>query len=220
MPLIQTIQTPQNATIGLWQIEESVGALQQRLAPNTWQQNRYQSIKNVRRQKEWLATRALVRELLPNNEPSDIVYDSYGKPFLHDNPRQLSITHCTDFAAVILHPHQNLGIDIEPIHPRILKIKRKFISESEDAQIEGEDLFSLTLYWSAKETLYKLYGKKELRFKENLLIHRHFKIEEGDIEADGYLEASISKDDFQLQTKVYYQRIGNNILTYTLMKTC
>ncbi len=219
MPLFQTIHTPQNATIGLWRIEESLGDLQQRLPPNTLQQIRFQEISSVRRQKEWLATRTLIRQLLPDNEQMEIIYDAYGKPSLDQNSRQLSITHSSHFAAVILHPHQNLGIDIEPIHPRILRMKHKFISEKEAAQIEGDELFLLTLYWSAKESLYKLYGKKELRFKENLQIHGHFKIEDAGIEAEGYLEASICKGDFQLQTKVYYQQIEGNILTYVLTKT-
>lgn len=219
MPLFQTIHTLQNATIGLWHIEESVDDLQQKLPPNAWQQSRFKGISSVRRQKEWLATRVLVQQLLPQNEDVNIIYDPYGKPFLKQNPRQLSISHSSQFAAVILHSDHNLGIDIEPIHPRILRLKHKFISEKEAAQIEGDDLFLLTLFWSAKETLYKLYGKKELIFKENLLIHQHFKISDSSIEAEGYLETSICKGDFQLHTKVYYQQIGNNILTYTLTKT-
>lgn len=218
MPLFQTIHTPQNATIGLWSIEESVGDLQQKLPPSAWQQSRFEDINNVRRQKEWLATRALVQQLLPQEEDANIAYDPYGKPFLNQNHRQLSISHSTHFAAVILHSDYNLGIDIEPIHPRILRLKHKFISEKEAAQIEGDDLFLLTLFWSAKETLYKLYGKKELIFKENLLIHQHFKINDPNIEAEGYLEASVCKGDFQVHTKVYYQQIGNNILTYTSTK--
>ncbi|MEZ4888256.1 MAG: 4'-phosphopantetheinyl transferase superfamily protein [Chitinophagales bacterium] len=215
MPLYQTIHTLQAATIGIWRIEESVDDLKRGLPPNLWQQNLYRSITSIRRQKEWLATRALVRQLIPNEESGEIVYNSFGKPILHQNTRQLSISHSHHFAAVIVHSHKALGIDIEPIHPRILRLQHKFLSEKEATQIPQNDLFMLTLYWSAKETLYKLYSKKELRFKENLLIHRHYKIEDSTIAAEGYLEASICKDDFQWNVKVYYQQIEDNILTYT-----
>ena len=216
MPLYQTIQTPQDATIGIWRIEESIGDLQKNLPPNLWQQNPVRNITSLRRQKEWLATRALVRQLVPNKESSEIVYDSYGKPTFFQNPRHLSITHSKQFAAVILHPQMSLGIDIEPIQSRFLRLQHKFLSEKEKTQICNEDLLQLTLFWSAKETLYKLYGKKQLDFKKHLFIHKQHTTENNSIKTEGYLETSISKNDFHLDAKVYYQKIEDNILTYTL----
>jgi len=216
MSLYKTIQTPQGATIGIWRIEEEVDVLKQKVHPSIWQQDNYQSITSPRRQKEWLATRVLIRELLPQNEVMDIRYDEFGKPSLNQNTRYLSITHSKDFAAVIFHHHKELGIDLEPIHPKILRLKRKFVSDKEALQIKEDNIFKLTLFWSAKETLYKLYGKKKLRFKEHLLIHSQNQTKDSKLEAEGYLEASICKESFNLHTKVYYQQIENSILTYTL----
>ncbi|MGB1241560.1 MAG: 4'-phosphopantetheinyl transferase family protein [Chitinophagales bacterium] len=216
MPLYKTIHTPQDATIGIWRIEEEEDYLKQRLHPNIWQRDKYQNITSIRRQKEWLAVRVLIRELLPKNEVMDIRYDEFGKPSLNQNTRYISITHSKDFAAVILHHHKELGIDIEPIHPKILRLRHKFISEKEALQIEGDDVFKLTLFWSAKETLYKLYGKKKLRFKEHLLIHSQIQTNDSKFETEGYLEASICKESFNLHTKVYYKQIEGSILTYTL----
>ncbi len=217
MPLYQTIQTPQNATIGLWRIEESVNDLQHQTPPNLWQQQaRYQRISNPNRQQEWLATRALINTLIPSEQTFAIDYDIFGKPSFRQPIQQLSISHSKDFAAVILHPSMKLGIDIEPIHSRILRLQHKFLSEKEKADIEKDNLFQLSLYWSAKETLYKLYGKKKLVFKENLLIHSQQTIENPEVAAEGYLETSIQKGSFQLAIKVYFQQIENSILTYAL----
>jgi phosphopantetheinyl transferase (holo-ACP synthase) len=72
--------------------------------------------------------------------------------------------------AVIIDEKET-GIDVEQISPRILHIKEKFMNKQELETIKkrykAEDI---TLYWCVKETLYKLYGRKALRFKENLIV--------------------------------------------------
>ena len=51
----------------------------------------------------------------------------------------------------------------------------------------------LTLYWCAKESLYKLYGKKNLRFKENLFVEPFEYLGKGKIKAEIILDSMKSK---------------------------
>jgi 4'-phosphopantetheinyl transferase EntD len=63
------------------------------------------------------------------------------------------------------------GIDIEKIKPRIEKVRDKFINPEEDRLIGKErELEQLTLAWCAKEALYKLFGIRNLDFRENMQV--------------------------------------------------
>ena len=82
--------------------------------------------------------------------------------------------------------------------------EQEWIFAGDDSQIAEQ-----TLIWSTKETLYKLYGEKELDFKGNLHISP-FSIQE-----NGVLNTQISKGKIKLNIEVQYQKINNYWLTYT-----
>ena len=55
---------------------------------------------------------------------------------------------------------------------KILKIAHKFTPIEEYKTIANHDalISKLTIVWGGKESLYKIYGKKKLRFLENIYI--------------------------------------------------
>lgn len=69
-----------------------------------------------------------------------------------------SISHSYDFVAVALSNTDKIGIDIEKVDKKIIKIKEKllgdkfFTTEEENAKILAE---TLTTEWTIKESLYK-----------------------------------------------------------------
>ena len=65
-----------------------------------------------------------------------------------------------------------MGIDIEMQRDKIVKIAHKFTPIEEYKSIANHDALvsKLTIVWGAKESLYKIYGKKKLRFLENIYI--------------------------------------------------
>ncbi len=130
----------------------------------------YQSFVAESRKKQWLAYRILIKDLLrPDDFP--VEYNEHGKPFLAGSDYHISVTHTEDLAAVIISRHARVGIDIEKIKPRILKVKDKFLSPAELAMVGKErELEQLTLAWCAKESLYKLYGKRNLDFREEIKV--------------------------------------------------
>jgi phosphopantetheinyl transferase len=107
--------------------------------------------------------------LKPDEFP--VEYDSSGKPYLAGSELHISVTHTDDLAAIIISRHARVGIDIERIRPRIEKVRDKFISQDEAVLIGKErELEQLTLAWCAKEALYKLYGLRNLDFRENICV--------------------------------------------------
>jgi phosphopantetheine--protein transferase-like protein len=63
-----------------------------------------------------------------------------------------------------------VGIDIEKIHDRILKIKDRFLSEKEIKEVCSGEIEKMTLCWSAKEAIFKKYGGETVFFKDKIEI--------------------------------------------------
>ncbi len=126
-------------------------------------------IKLEKRRQEWLAVRVLLKELL--GEEKEVEYDTLGKPFFRDKSYHISISHTSGYVAVILNPIHPVGIDIEQITNRVVKVRDRFLSEEENNHISNEkELIHLLLHWSAKETMFKVLGEEDVTFNEQLHI--------------------------------------------------
>lgn len=103
-------------------------------------------------------------------KPVKIWYDTYGKPHLENDTRQISFSHSKNFAAVMISDRY-AGIDIELMRPKVLHIIHKFLNEKELLSLSSTyTMEHAHVYWGAKESIYKFYGKQQLLFKENILI--------------------------------------------------
>ncbi|MGB0838626.1 MAG: 4'-phosphopantetheinyl transferase family protein [Chitinophagales bacterium] len=214
MPLQEIQHTPQQATIGIWHITETLETLRQQLAP-VYRLDQITS--HRKRQKEWVAIRLLLQILLPENR-AKITYDQFGKPMLSDNSYQISISHSATHATLILHPTTDVGIDIEVIRPKIERLQYKFLGQRELqdlVNVHPENRHErLTILWTAKESLYKLYGKKRLRFIEHLPIHQDQPNESTPLQ--GTLQASICLPNDEKHYTLHYQEVDKQILTYVI----
>lgn len=119
---------------------------------------------------QWLSSRFLLRMISGTGKDGFITKDEFGKPHIKDYSKYVSLSHCGNMiAAVVCDNH--VGIDIEKISSKPVRIKEKFVSdrESELKNKEEEKLF-FTRLWTIKEAVYKAYGKKQLKFKEQINI--------------------------------------------------
>jgi 4'-phosphopantetheinyl transferase len=151
----------------------------------------------------------LIAKLLGNDVKT--AYDDKGKPYLIGDTRHISVSHSHDKLAIIVNNKETTGIDIELIRDKVLKIKHKYLSETEliDA---GDDVEKLLIYWAAKETLYKIYGLREVDFNVNLFVNSFTKYNLGTIM--GHIRLADFKEVFELN----YQIIENYVLVYALKK--
>lgn len=117
-----------------------------------------------------LAGRYLLQELFPDFPYHLIEIADTRKPFLPNEEYHFSISHCADYAAVIISRDKRVGIDVELITPKIDKIKYKFLSENELNILPVSNPEFLTLLWSCKEAVYKWDGKGEVDFKNHIVI--------------------------------------------------
>lgn len=169
MPLYKSLTINKNTKVFIWKIEESFNELNTNVLLTDKSRTRLDGMKSDLHQRGFLSVRHLLREA--GYSDSDLVYDEFGKPHLKDG-KFISITHSFTFSGLIISDNLQVGIDIEMQRDKILKIAHKFTTIKEYATIANHDalISKLTIVWGGKESLYKIYGKKKLRFLENIYI--------------------------------------------------
>ena len=186
MPLYKSLTIDKNTKVLIWKIEESFADLSDGISLTKPNQIRVDSMKSELHQRGFLSVRHLLKEV--GLVDSDLIYDEFGKPHLK-NGKHISITHSFTFSGIIISDIP-VGIDIEMQRDKILKIAHKFTPFQEYKTIANHAalISKLTIVWGAKESLYKIYGKKKLRFLEHIYIE-DFKFADekttGEIRYDG-----------------------------------
>jgi phosphopantetheinyl transferase len=145
----------------------------------------------------------LLKHLL-NSEDFDLAHSLQNKPFLIGRPEHISISHSHDKLALIMNKKEATGIDIELIRDKVINIQHKFLNERE-LHFANNNVEKLVTLWAAKETLYKIYGLKEMEFIANLSIDAF----DGE-EMKGYIHAGQLKKTFLLKQ----EKIENYKLVY------
>ena len=163
MGIIKTIYPNKNSIVIIWKINESLSVLQNMTKEKS-------KIKNIIKQKEFYASRILIKNLCKsfNIRYDGTIKNDSGKPYLKNRTENISISHSFPYVTGILNKEKKCGIDIEKIQKKILKINHKFLSESELDKTKNNTKKN-TIYWTAKESLYKLKGEF-LSFKNDIKI--------------------------------------------------
>ena len=167
MPLEQRVNIDEQTQILIWQIEETLEALQKNIKLSKADKIRFQKRKIISHQKEFLASRRLLLEA--GVSPEGLSHDPDGIPHL-ESGQQLSISHTKNLAGIALGS-QPLGIDLEVYRPKIERIAPRFLHAEENYALESPmKIEKLSLIWTAKEALYKALKQKGIVFSEQLLV--------------------------------------------------
>lgn len=169
MPLFKNLQVNPTTQVLIWKITEPLDELRDKVLLTTNSSIRLQSMKSVLHQQGFLSIRFLLNEI--GCDDSDLLYDEYGKPHLKDG-RYISITHSFTYTGIIVSESLPVGIDIEKQRDKIVKIAHKFtlLDSYKETFNQQELIRKLTVVWGAKESLYKIYGKKKLLFLHHIFI--------------------------------------------------
>lgn len=132
-------------------------------------------------------------------------YLTSGKPILEHSNKYISISHSKKIIAFASGPY-NLGIDIEEISDRILRLQDRFLNNSEK-KLFGNSKTSLTLAWTIKESLFKIADNRKLSFKNELNILK-------EIEKHKIYLCSITNKGKEVKLKCRCIRFQNHFLTF------
>ena len=216
MPLKYQKIWSESQKAGVWKIEECHSYFLDRLVLDDVEREHFDGL-SEKRQKEWLASRLLICQLLNDYRTSFIHKDSYGKPFIKDSLINISISHSYDYVAAILSPNR-VGIDIQKRVDKIKRIAHKFLNLEELHAIPPELVTDvLLIQWGAKESLYKAYGRKSLEYREHirvLLYNSHLQqLQDActyPLSFEGYIKTDSIFESYSLKTL----RVEDYFLTY------
>lgn len=168
MPVYKTLTIGKNTKILIWKIEESFEELLYKLSLTEKSKQRVDRMKSDLHRRGFLAVRRLLN--IAGYSDEEVTYDEFGKPHLNDG-KFISITHSFTFCGIIISD-KPVGIDIEKQRSKIIKIAHKFTPIEQYEALENQKalISKLTVVWGAKESLYKIYGKKQLHFLEHIYI--------------------------------------------------
>ncbi len=166
--------------VGIWKMEETTEEMWSLLQHQAWYQLEFSRLKAEQRQKEWLATRLLLKEMLGHE--AIIHHHPNGAPFLSETEKkQISISHTKDFVAIMLTDVTHIaGIDIEYRSERVRQVRSRFLNAEEERFIDpAHETEHLLICWCAKETLYKIINRQEVDFCRHLHIQPFSYAEQG-----------------------------------------
>lgn len=169
------------------------------------------NISREQKRQEWQSARLAVKAALDCiGLPYPGFYkDEYGKSHAMNEHGFVSLTHTKGLAAAIFHLEIPVGIDLEYIRPKILRVGPKFLSDQELAFMRDDEMLH-TIAWSAKESIFKCQGKKGVSLKE------HIVLEPFDKDQD-IIHGKISGTEFsnhRYRVKVHCE--DDFVLTYTI----
>lgn len=162
---------------------------------------------NTKRELEKGATAFLLEKLF--GKVVDLSYTVEGKPQLINENCNISISHSHDKLVIICNTLYETGVDVELIRDKVIKIMDKFLSVEELRSAEN-NVEKLIIYWAAKETLYKVYGLKEVEFAKHLFVHPF------ELNSEGLILGEINLDSFHKKFNLHYEKLEDYMLVYVL----
>ena len=198
------------AVIGVWQITETEEELKELSSTPSDEMEEISFIRSESLRKQRLAVRALLNTLF--DEKVYLSHHDNGKPYLENNPVNISITHTEKYVAVILHEEENVGIDIESLDRDFSAVEKKALSEDEIDDLDDDNRNEqLAIYWCAKEAVFKLLSRYNVDFAEQIEIERFRPRGEGELEA-----TFTSKKDDEEEFDLEYITFDRHVLVWVV----
>ena len=209
MPLIRKETIDQHTILCVWRCSESIEELQPKAVLDDEDLERLNGFLNLKRRIHFLTVRIMCKEVTGS---SKILYNQEGKPTLDQKDCQISISHSHDFVAVLFGDTSKIGIDIQRIDPKVLRIQDRFMNPHEKQLIEVNNIEQLTIFWSAKESIYKIHGDPSVFFLQHIEIH----VDQGFQSPN--LTARINHQLYSEIHHLKFEILENYVLVYTVVE--
>ena len=159
MPLFFQQDIDGDTRLAVWKIEEDESFFQVPLQ---------REISHPKKRLQHMAGRFLLRFVFPDFPLELIEIADTRKPFLKEEAFHFSISHCGDYAAVLVSRTKRVGVDVEVMSDKIARTRHKFLSDKDHPAFHEEDLFAWTQAWSCKEAVFKWWGAGGVDFREHI----------------------------------------------------
>lgn len=173
------------------------------------------SITHPHKRLQHLAGRYLLKNMFTDFPFEEIVIADTRKPYLPYEQYHFSLSHCGDYAAAIASSSHRVGIDIEMPVDKIHRIRHKFLNSTEQELLAGNPmpghtLQQLTVYWSAKEAVFKWWGWGNVDFSDHIQLHN---VATGNT---GIINGSFIRDNERVELDLFYRIFGPICLVWVV----
>lgn len=171
----------------------------------------FANISRADKRVEWKGARLAIKSAL---ECISLPYpgffkDEHGKSHPMDGYGYVSLTHTKGIAAAIFHKDMPVGIDLDFVREKVVRLGPKFLDPSEINFLNNDPVL-YTIAWSAKESIFKCQGKRGISLKNNILLEP-FTLN------DSVIKGKVYQSDFSdhhYQVRVDLEK--DIVLTYTI----
>ena len=165
MPLLKIIELNNYTQLLVWKITETFDELLSSVELKNASLVRLESMKSESHQRGFLSVRKLLMEA--HYSDFDLYYDEFGKPHLKDG-KHISISHSHGFSVIVVSD-EKIGVDLEIIKDKILKLTPRFMDISHLKNLSKEDkLIKATVVWGIKESVFKIKNEIGISFKDHI----------------------------------------------------
>jgi len=194
--------------LGFWRMTEPWEDLLRMLELPAAELEAFEGISKDKRQQEWLACRALLKEILGKH--ATIGYDRERKPHLVGMTTEISMSHSGEYVCVYLRESAPVGVDIQQMKPSISKGAFYFLNEAEMQWADLENNVQMHLIWSAKESVFKYAGEASIDLK------KHITINPFSGNQNGRFEVNLQKGDNQEVVQLQFDTFDDYVITWTV----
>ncbi len=162
----------------------------------------------------------------------EVGHFSNGAPFLFGETSRISLTHTNHLLAVATLPktpeadlakfsqRAALGIDAESLdRSQVIKVRNKFLSDTEKDFIKEDNLEANIIAWTAKEALYKAGMTEGIDFKNDIVIEKLPEIDR-DMNMPGSPEPVIGKATITLPSETGTTSVVMELYSYESEGCC
>lgn len=174
MPFHSSIVINETTTAYFWKITEDFNTLFRAVKLKDVSLARLETMKAESHQNGFLAVRMLLQHI--GFSDFDLYYDENGKPHLEkkeDREKKkdlhISISHSFDFSCICISSDKIIGIDMEIVKPKILRIAPRFMDIKHiEGLPEAEQIEKATVIWGIKEAIFKIKNEKGISFPNHI----------------------------------------------------
>lgn len=192
---------------GIWEIAENEAELLNICELNTSELSYLLRIKHPKKRLEHLAGRAAAKCLirLHGMKQPTIINNHAGRPQVLNHDIEISISHSNKYAAAIVSNECKVGIDIQLIEEKLRVVAPRILSYSE-LKCAKSSLEHLSVYWGAKEALYKLTQKEGIDLSE------HLAVKDFDYQGKGNFIGGIVLANHEAEHKLFYTQFNQEYM--------
>lgn len=217
MPFYKSIAINKSTTAYFWKITEDFNVLFREVQLKDTSLARVEKMKSESHQKGFLAVRMLLQYL--GYSDFDLFYDEKGKPHLEKKEEReknkelyISISHSFDFSCVCISNKSSVGIDIEIMKPKILRIAPRFMDVLHLENLsETEQIEKATIIWGTKESIFKIKSEHGISFPEHIF-------EEPFLNSDGKCNATLHFNNCIETFSIQFYKLEDYIFVAALPK--